>query len=77
MALMVGKILKAVGAPRGKRVAVLGLSFKPNTDDLREAPALAIIAGLKRRGIKVSAFDPVGMPGAMRMPISSLRRVTT
>ncbi len=68
MAIMVEKIVKAVGSPRGKRVGVLGLSFKPNTDDLREAPALAIIAGLKRRGIKVRAFDPVGMPGAKRLP---------
>jgi UDPglucose 6-dehydrogenase len=73
MALMVTKIVSAVGAPRGKRVGVLGLSFKPNTDDLREAPALAIIAGLKRRGIKVRAFDPVGMPAAKRLP--SLRGV--
>ena len=64
---MVEKIVKAVGAPRGKRVGVLGLAFKPNTDDLREAPALAIIAGLKRRGIRVSAFDPVAMPGAKKL----------
>jgi UDPglucose 6-dehydrogenase len=39
-----------------------------NTDDLREAPALAIIAGLKRRGVKVQAFDPVSMPSAKRLP---------
>jgi UDPglucose 6-dehydrogenase len=49
-------------------VAVLGLSFKPNTDDLREAPALAIIAGLKRRGVKVRAYDPVAMPSARTQP---------
>jgi UDPglucose 6-dehydrogenase len=65
---MVAKIVQAVGAPRGKRVAVLGLSFKPNTDDLREAPALAIIAGLRRRGVQVVAFDPVALPGARRLP---------
>ena len=41
---------------------MLGLSFKPDTDDLRDAPALEIIAGLKRRGVKVRAFDPVAMP---------------
>ncbi len=51
---MVEKIVGAIG--RGRRVAVLGLSFKPNTDDLREAPALRIIAGLRRRGIEVRAF---------------------
>ena len=67
VALMVTKIHQAVGAPRGRRVGVLGLSFKPNTDDVRDAPALAIIAGLKRRGIKVRAFDPVAMPGAKKL----------
>jgi UDPglucose 6-dehydrogenase len=66
--LMVDKIVKAIGTPRGKRVGVLGLSFKPNTDDLRDAPALAIIAGLKRRGVRVCAFDPVAMAGARKVP---------
>jgi UDPglucose 6-dehydrogenase len=68
MERMVDKICAAIGAPRGKKVAVLGLSFKPNTDDLREAPALHIIAGLKRRGVKVVAFDPVAMPKALGLP---------
>jgi len=68
MARMVDKICAAIGSPRGKRVAVLGLSFKPNTDDLREAPPLHIIAGLKRRGVKVVAFDPVAMPKAQDLP---------
>ena len=47
---------------------MLGLSFKPNTDDLREAPALHIIAGLKKRGVKVVAFDPVSMSKAEGLP---------
>jgi len=64
MERMVTKIVKVIGKPRGKRVAVLGLSFKPNTDDLRDAPALTIIAGLKRRGVKVTAFDPAAMTKA-------------
>jgi UDPglucose 6-dehydrogenase len=68
MKLMVDKIVAAIGAPRGKKVGILGLSFKPNTDDLREAPALAIIAGLRRRGVAVRAFDPVAMAGARRHP---------
>jgi UDPglucose 6-dehydrogenase len=68
MKLMVDKIVKSVGAPRGKRVGVLGLAFKPNTDDLREAPALTIIAGLRKRGIQVRAFDPVAMPMATKLP---------
>ena len=66
---MVEKIVGGLGRPaRGSVVAVLGLSFKPNTDDLREAPALGIIAGLKRRGVKVRAYDPVAMPGARTLP---------
>jgi UDPglucose 6-dehydrogenase len=44
------------------------LTFKPNTDDLREAPPLKIIAGLKRRGIKVVAFDPVAMERSKTLP---------
>jgi UDPglucose 6-dehydrogenase len=68
MQLMVEKIWQAVGRRRGARVAILGLSFKPNTDDLRAAPALTIIQGLKRRGLKLTAFDPVAMPGAKSLP---------
>ncbi|MEO5880457.1 MAG: nucleotide sugar dehydrogenase, partial [Candidatus Eisenbacteria bacterium] len=68
MLRMVAKICDAIGTPRGKTVAVLGLSFKPNTDDLREAPALTIIAGLKKRGVKVRAFDPVSMSKASGVP---------
>jgi len=74
MRRMVTKICGALGSPRGKTVAVLGLSFKPNTDDLRAAPALTIIAGLKKRGVKVRAFDPVAMPKAGTAP--ELRGVT-
>jgi UDPglucose 6-dehydrogenase len=74
MQLMVEKIWKAVGRRRGARVGVLGLAFKPNTDDLRAAPALAIIKGLKRRGVSITAFDPVAMPGAKGLP--ELRHVT-
>jgi len=68
MARMVDKIVAAIGAPRGKTVGVLGLSFKPNTDDVRVAPALAIVAGLRRRGVKVRVFDPVAMPAARTRP---------
>ena len=67
MQRMVRKIVDAIGAPRGKRVAVLGLAFKPNTDDLREAPALTIVSGLRRRGVRITAFDPAAMPSARRI----------
>lgn len=56
---MFEKIVAACGScVRGKRVALLGLGFKPGTDDLREAPALAIIASLRRAGASIVAFDP-------------------
>jgi UDPglucose 6-dehydrogenase len=60
---MVEKIARAAGRSHA-RIGVLGLSFKPNTDDLRAAPALHIIAALRKRGYRVTAFDPVAMPGA-------------
>ncbi len=47
------------GSLAGKRVAVLGLAFKPNTDDMRDAPSIPLIEGLARGGATVSAFDPV------------------
>jgi len=47
---------------------VLGLAFKPNTDDMRAAPSLHIIPGLKKKGLKVVAFDPIAMPKAEPLP---------
>lgn len=55
------------GALRGKTVAVLGLTFKPNTDDIREAPSLALITALQDMGAKVRAFDPAGMSQAQAL----------
>ncbi len=55
------------GGLRGKTVAVLGLSFKPNTDDTREAPSLALITALQDMGARVRAFDPAGMEQAKTM----------
>jgi UDPglucose 6-dehydrogenase len=55
------------GALRGKTVAVLGLTFKPNTDDMREAPSLALITALQDMGARVRAFDPVGMAQAQAL----------
>jgi len=51
-------------ALKGKTIAVWGLSFKPRTDDMREAPAVPIIEGLLARGVRVRAFDPEAMPVA-------------
>jgi UDPglucose 6-dehydrogenase len=52
------------GTLRGKTVAVLGLTFKPNTDDMREAPSISIITALQDMGGKVRVFDPAGMAQA-------------
>jgi UDPglucose 6-dehydrogenase len=55
------KVLGALGGePRGKTVAVLGLTFKPNTDDMRDAPSIAIVQSLIDAGVKVRAYDPEG-----------------
>ena len=56
-----------LGSLRGKTIGLLGLTFKPNTDDLREAPALEIAQSLLADGASVRAYDPVGMPHAAAM----------
>ncbi|MCC7394821.1 MAG: UDP-glucose/GDP-mannose dehydrogenase family protein [Sphingomonadaceae bacterium] len=62
------KVIAALGgSARGKKVAVLGLTFKPNTDDMRDAPALSIIQALKDAGASVTATDPEGMEAAAAM----------
>lgn len=64
---MLSKIRAAFGGSlRGKTVAQLGLTFKPNTDDVRESPALAILEGMAAEGATVRAYDPVGLSNAMR-----------
>ena len=55
------------GDVKGKRIAALGLTFKPDTDDLRESPSLDIIRTLQSKGAEVNAFDPVGMELASRV----------
>ena len=58
---MIPKIEKLLGGMDGKQIGVLGLSFKPETDDMRESPAIDIIKSLVERGAQVKAFDPVAM----------------
>lgn len=61
------------GNLNGKHIAVWGLSFKPNTDDMREAPSVAIISSLLKDGATVCAYDPVATDEAKRMLGSSIR----
>jgi UDPglucose 6-dehydrogenase len=59
---MAQKVAQAAGGDlKGKRIGVLGLTFKPNTDDMREAPSLEIVPALQAMGAEVRAFDPEGM----------------
>ncbi len=62
------KVISALGGDaRGKSVAILGLTFKPNTDDMRDAPSLAIIQSLIDAGAHIRAYDPEGMEAAQAM----------
>ncbi|MBI2411618.1 MAG: UDP-glucose/GDP-mannose dehydrogenase family protein [Deltaproteobacteria bacterium] len=65
--IMIGKIRTLAGGLKGKKFGVLGLAFKPNTDDIRESPAMDIVAHLVSEGATVKAYDPAGMENAKRV----------
>ena len=64
---MVERIKQSMGDLKGKTIAVLGLSFKPNTDDIRDAPSVPIIKTLLKEGAKIRAYDPVSMEEAEKI----------
>jgi UDPglucose 6-dehydrogenase len=64
---MADKIAAAMGGAAGRTVAILGLTFKPKTDDMRDAPSLDIVPALQAAGAKVRAFDPEGMHEARKL----------
>jgi UDPglucose 6-dehydrogenase len=63
---MVGKVKGLVGELKGKKIGVLGLAFKPNTDDIRDSPAVYVVERLMEEGATVRAYDPAGMENASR-----------
>ncbi len=70
---MTGRIERAAGGDvRGKVIAILGMTFKPNTDDMREAPSLVIVPMLLERGASVRAYDPQGRSNAQAMLPSTI-----
>ena len=61
------RIIQAAGGVRGKTIAIFGLTFKPNTDDLRDAPSISIIQALQDAGARIQAYDPKGMEHARQL----------
>ncbi len=64
---MANKVMKTVGEVDGKTIGILGLAFKPNTDDMRDAPSLTIIEQLQKHGASIKAFDPEAMEEAKHL----------
>ena len=75
---MAGRVKKAMGGQiAGKKIAVLGLAFKPETDDMRDSPALSILPELVAEGAQITAYDPASMEEAKPLLPSAIQYVTS
>ncbi len=74
---VIGKLQKHLGALRGKKVALLGLAFKPDTDDMREAPSIVLAGRLLAESAEVRGWDPVADGACFRRASRSCRRWPT
>ena len=72
--LNLGKLEKHLGPLSGKKVALLGLAFKPDTDDMREAPSIVLASRLLAEGAEVRGWDPVADGGALPLSQAALPR---
>ncbi|MGG1291465.1 UDP-glucose/GDP-mannose dehydrogenase family protein [Bacillus smithii] len=75
--LLIEKIEKRLGSLKGKKIALLGLAFKPNTDDMREAASIVIAKELVQKGVKVAAYDPIAIPNAKKLLPESVEFTNT
>lgn len=66
-ARMVDKVVAAMGDVKGKSIGILGLAFKPETDDMRDSPTIPLILGLQKKGARIRAYDPQAMENARAM----------
>ncbi len=73
--LVINKIKKMLGTIEGRIIGILGIAFKPNTDDIREAVAIDIISALLDKGCRIKAFDPVAIPNAKKVFKSGVKFV--
>ena len=71
---VIAKLKRHLGALRGKKVALLGLAFKPDTDDMREAPSIVLASRLLAEGVDVRAWDPVADGAALPKGVDICRR---
>lgn len=63
---LLNKIKRMLGTIEGRQIGILGIAFKPNTDDIREAVSMEVMSALLEKGCRIKAFDPVAMPNAKK-----------